>query len=154
MGGIRCVFVEWCSLAFCSSRKPEPACSNVGMGETIIFLNSSNNISSRHITATNNGYKITVCSTTWYDTCSIDVPSVPLLQEGDTILFMFQTQSNCSLQMRKSTDMAQFLNTFGKVAQWNSGTVRNELEWRTSNLRKVRATALQALICYFVTGSF
>jgi hypothetical protein len=38
--------------------------------------------------------------------------------------------------------------------QWNSGTVRNELEWRTSSERKVRATALQAVICYFVTGSF
>jgi hypothetical protein len=32
------------------------------------------------ITVTNNGYKITVCSTTWYDTYSVEVPGFPLLQ--------------------------------------------------------------------------
>jgi hypothetical protein len=76
-----------------------------GMGETIIFLNSSNSSSSRNTRVTNNGYKITVCSTTWYGIYSIEVTSVPLLQKGDPVLFMFQTQSNSSLQERKSTDM-------------------------------------------------
>jgi hypothetical protein len=41
-----------------------------------------------------------------------------------------------------------------KVVQWNSGTVRNELEWCTSSERKLRATELQAVICYFVKGGF
>jgi hypothetical protein len=90
------------------------------MGEIIFFLNSSNNSSSRNITVTNNGYKITVCSTTWYDTYSIEVPSVPLLQQGDQVLFMIQTQSKSSLQVRKSTGMAQYKK---KLGRWYSRTL-------------------------------
>jgi hypothetical protein len=41
-------------------------------------------------------------------TPAIEVPSVPLLQKGDSVLFMFQTQRNNSLQVRKSTDMAHY----------------------------------------------
>jgi hypothetical protein len=60
------------------------------MGESI-FLNSSNDSSSRNITVTNNGYKIIVCPRTWYDIYSVEVPSVPLLQQGNPVLFMLQT---------------------------------------------------------------
>jgi hypothetical protein len=56
------------------------------MGETIIFLNSS-----RNAIVTNNGKKIAVCPKTWCSIYSIEVPSVPLLQLGVPVLFMFQT---------------------------------------------------------------
>jgi hypothetical protein len=41
-----------------------------------------------------------------------------------------------------------------KVEQWNSGTVRNELLWNTLSKRKLRATALQDVTCYFIIGFF
>jgi hypothetical protein len=44
-------------------------------------------------------------------------------------------------------------NSVKEITNWEGGTVRNELEWRTSSERKLRATALQAVICYFVIGS-
>jgi hypothetical protein len=73
------------------------------------FLKQFQQFQFQNITVTNNGYKITVCSTTWYDIYSVEIPSVTLLQYGDPVLFMFQTQSNSSLQVRKSTDMAQYI---------------------------------------------
>jgi hypothetical protein len=76
-----------------------------GMGETVIFWTRFQQFQFQKC----NSYKITVCSTTWYDTYSIEVPSVPLLQWGDPVLFMFQTWSNSSLQVRKSTDMVQHI---------------------------------------------
>jgi hypothetical protein len=44
--------------------------------------------------------------------------------------------------------------TIWESEQWKSGTVRNELVWRTSSKGKLRATALQAVICYFVIGFY
>jgi hypothetical protein len=34
-------------------------------------------------------------------------------------------------------------NSVKEITNWEGGTVRNELEWRTSSKKKLRATALQ-----------
>jgi hypothetical protein len=50
-------------------------------------------------------------------------------------------------------------NSVKEITNWEDGTVEiwnsdEWLEWRTSSKRKLRATALQAVVCYFVIGSF
>jgi hypothetical protein len=45
-------------------------------------------------------------------------------------------------------------NSVKEITNWEGGTVElwndEELEWRTSSKRKLRAIALLAVICYFV----
>jgi hypothetical protein len=54
--------------------------------------------------------------------------------------------------------MSNWINV-KEMTNWEGGTVElwnieEELEWRTPSKRKLRAIALQAVICYFVIGSF